>query len=68
MNAKSTRVALECEALGVREFEISQAETLLNMKPNGGWRLVDDNYTFTNGTIERANKGKSSEKPQKADN
>lgn len=59
MAAKTTFVTLECEALGKREFEISQAERLLNMKPNGGWVLADSKFEFKNGTINRRNKGEA---------
>lgn len=59
--AKTTFVTLKCEALGKREFEISQAERLLNMKPNGGWELADDKYVIKDGSIDRRNKGKAEE-------
>ena len=65
--AKLTTVSLTCEALGARDFEITQAETLLNMKPNGGWELNDKNYKFENGMIVRTNKGKDNETAQKGD-
>lgn len=58
---KTTYVTLECEALGERQFEISQAETLLNMKPNGGWKLNDKQFEFKDGIICRRNKGKAEE-------
>lgn len=61
MNAKTTTVALKCDALDVkgREFEITHAERLLTMKPNGGWELADDNYELKDGNIVRRNKGKA---------
>lgn len=64
--AKQTSVFLRCEALGEREFEITHAETLLRMKPNGGWELSDANFEFKNGTIVRRNQEKSNGKAQKS--
>lgn len=61
MAAKTTIVTLQCEALGKREFPITQAETLLNMRPNGGWELADSKFEFKNGTINRRNSGKTEE-------
>lgn len=58
---KTTYVTLRCEALGERQFEISQAERLLNMKPNGGWVLFDKQFEFKDGIICRRNKGKAEE-------
>lgn len=66
--AKTTLVALECKALGVREFEISHAERILNMKPNGGWELADKNFNFKNGIIERNTKKTNDGTGEKADN
>ena len=54
---KKTTVLLRCEAIGAKEFEISHAERLLNLKKNGGWELSDKEFVFENGTINRANKG-----------
>ena len=59
MSAKQTFVMLECDALGVRDFEFEQANRLLAMKPNGGWRLPEDSeYQFSveNGLERRGNK------------
>jgi len=64
MNAKTTNVALKCEALGVREFEITHAERLLAMNPNGGWQLAEDNYELKDGNIVRRNKGTAKQAPQ----
>lgn len=61
MAAKTTIVTLQCEALGKRDFEISHAERLLNMKPNGGWQLADNKFKFENGTINRRGKGEAEE-------
>lgn len=58
MSAKQTFVKLECDALGERDFEFEQANRLLAMKPNGGWRLPDDSeYQFSveNGLERRGN-------------
>ena len=58
MSAKQTFVMLECDALGERDFEFEQANRLLAMKPNGGWRLPDDSeYQFSveNGLERRRN-------------
>ena len=57
--AKSTMIKLKCEALGEREFEISVAETILNMRKNGGWILADNNFELKDGIIVRRNKKES---------
>jgi hypothetical protein len=59
--AKTTFVTLKCKALGKREFEISHAERLLNMRLNGGWELADDKYEFKDGSIDRRHKAKTEE-------
>lgn len=58
MNAKTTKVALQCDALGVtQEFEITHAERLLRMQNNGGWVLPkESDYIFGNGAISKRNK------------
>jgi hypothetical protein len=54
MNAKTTKVALQCAALGERLFEISHAERLLSMRNNGGWELANNSeYEYKNGAINR---------------
>ena len=58
MSAKQTFVKLVCDALGEREFDYEQANRLLAMRPNGGWRLPDDSeYQFSveNGLERRRN-------------
>lgn len=60
MAAKSTTVTLAHEVGGVaykRTFEIDHAQRLLDLKPNGGWYLSDENFELSkDGTIIRRNK------------
>jgi len=55
MNAKVTKVALECPTLNVTvDYEISHAERLLRMRNNGGWRLPEKStFEFVDNGIRR---------------
>lgn len=59
---KMTKVVLECEALGQREFEVDHAERLLGMINNGGWHLPKDSkFEFGEDGIRfKANKKENS--------
>lgn len=70
MNAKTTKVALQCDALGVtQDFEITHAERLLKMQNNGGWVLPkNSDYIFENGTINKRNKKADNRAKKSGDN
>ncbi len=41
-----------------QEFELSHAQRILNMKNNGGWKLVDSKFILDdNGDIKRKTTG-----------
>jgi hypothetical protein len=70
MNAKVTKVALECPALDTTvEYEISHAERLLRMRNNGGWQLPEKSpFEFVdNGIKRRGNKKSDNGKQEKSD-
>lgn len=61
--AKTTKVKLICPEAGREDvFPIEQAERMLRMKRNGGWRLPDDSkFEFIdNGLRYRRNKKEDS--------
>ena len=61
--AKTTKVKLICPEAGREDvFPIEQAERMLRMKRNGGWRLPDDSkFEFIdNGIRYRRNKKEDS--------
>lgn len=68
MNAKTTKVMLNCDSLGSRLFEIGHAERILRMVNNGGWKLADDNYKFEDGYIVRRHKEEDSGRKKKVNN
>lgn len=45
MDAKKTMVTLEVEGV-TKAFLIEEAETLLRMRPNGGWKLSEKETKF----------------------
>lgn len=58
--AKVTQVTLATTNEGARQkFDIDHAERILAI-PNSGWKLVDNDYEYVNGSISRRNtkKGK----------
>ena len=62
MNAKTTEIELvRVDTGAVVKFEISHAERLLRMKPNGGWQLCENssyNFDEENGITRKRNKDK----------
>lgn len=61
MGAKVTTVKMQCAA-GVSELEIEHAERILQgglVKPSG-WELIDKDYEFKDGHINRRNKKEGS--------
>lgn len=69
MAAKSTKVILECEALGSREFSFEHAEGILLNPKNRDWRLPKDSpFEFVNNELGlKPNKKGDSGKPKKGD-
>ena len=58
--AKVTQVTLATTNEGaIQKFDIDHAERILAI-PNSGWKLVDNDYEYVNGSISRRNtkKGK----------
>lgn len=55
---KVTRITLVTINGGAeREFELDHAERILAI-PNSGWKLVDEDFEYVNGTINRRDKKK----------
>lgn len=48
----------------VRGFGFEHAERVLSLRKSG-WELVDDNFTFSNGKLNRTDKGKGQKKSEK---
>ena len=60
-----------CDALGEREFDIEQANRLLAMRKNGGWRLPEDSkfeYKEGYGIDYRRNTEKNKRTRESEDN
>ena len=56
--AKVTQVTLATENGGEKQkFDIDHAERILAI-PNSGWKLVDQDYEFVDGTINRRSQKK----------
>lgn len=56
--AKVTKVTLATTNEGVEQkFDIDHAERILAI-PNSGWKLVDEDFEYVNGTINRRDKKK----------
>ena len=56
--AKVTKVTLATENGGEKQkFDIDHAERILAI-PNSGWKLVDEDFEYVNGTINRRDKKK----------
>lgn len=55
---KVTRITLVTINGGAkREFDLDHAERILAMR-NSGWKLVDEDFEYVNGTINRRDKKK----------
>ena len=55
---KVTRITLVTINGGAeREFDLDHAERILAI-PNSGWKLVDEDFEYVNGTINRRDKKK----------
>lgn len=56
--AKVTKVTLATTNEGAeKKFDIDHAERILAI-PNSGWKLVDEDFEYVNGTINRRDKKK----------
>ena len=56
--AKVTKVTLATTNEGAEhKFDIDHAERILAI-PNSGWKLVDEDFEYVNGTINRRDKKK----------
>ncbi len=56
--AKVTKVTLATANEGAEQkFDIDHAERILAI-PNSGWKLVDEDYEYVDGTINRRDKKK----------
>ena len=56
--AKVTKVTLATTNEGVEQkFDIDHAERILAI-PTSGWKLVDEDFEYVNGTINRRDKKK----------
>ena len=56
--AKVTKVTLATINEGAEQkFDIDHAERILAI-PNSGWKLVDEDFEYVNGTINRRDKKK----------
>jgi hypothetical protein len=49
---RGERVELESAELGIREFSVTEANNILNMPQNTGWKLpTNSKFQFTDGKV-----------------